>query len=254
MACGVALAVAAGAAASCGDAAPQSAGETPSPVTTTLPAGATSTAASAGTIASRVTSFDGFPLVWLGTSYDSDGDGVGDLALSDAYYQQGRAFDDPRTGKELRPAIRRFTLVYGTCEIPPGDSECTNPLTVVVFPANQELAALPLSTVRVRGVDATDFGSNGLLIETADFKVSIPAPRDDAMRVANALFGANALASWITKDTDFRPLPTPAPTAHPSAPANPNATTPYPIVTPPLLVGTPTAGMPATEVATVGAE
>ena len=224
-----------------------------------LTAGAATVAAQAENTA---TSFDDFPVLWLGPAYDSDGDGSDDMPLKHAGATQQNAFLDPRTGRELRPALRDFSLSYGTCEIPPHQDECTIPITIVFDPPDAQRP--PLAGVEqhlsVRGVEAATFDSGSLWIPTADFTITIiPSfARDGAerlnqsLRIASLLFGANAKASWITRGTDFHPMPTPTPTPVAARTFPPHPTdTPQPATTEvPTPPATPDGAPVPTETAT----
>ncbi len=165
----------------------------------------------------NVTSFDGFPILWLGSSYDSDGDGVGDMPLSVARPEQSDALVGP-DGSVIRPATSSFGLGYGACDIATGRDSCTIPISISLYPVNAtpDLAEEVQSgaTRNVRGVDAVVFGEGELWIETGDVTMSIsvqggtPDERlTKATRVANSLEGANAKAraKGITKTSNFVP-------------------------------------------------
>jgi hypothetical protein len=168
----------------------------------------------------NATTFDEFPVVWLGTSYDSDGDGVGDMRLSSAYAVHGPAFTNPIDGTIISPQLTWFTLGYGTCKIPDGKESCNVPLNIDVDPPGDPRDEVALSQARdedhltVRGADAIVSEGRILWIFAEEFTVRIspvaqPPPGqsrlDQALRVASLLVGANPKGSWITTGTDFHP-------------------------------------------------
>jgi hypothetical protein len=202
----------------CGDPSPSNSGQTTTPPADGTPQSVpTISAEKIAATAQTATSFGEFSLFWLGSSYDSDGDGVGDMPLSAAYYLSGEAVVNPRTGAVISPAQRSFILAYGTCRIPKGRSQCGTPIGIVIEPPDNQSPPLAgvEGQVAVRGVYAATYDGGALYIKTADVTITImPSFASDgdeklnqSLRIANQLLGANAKAAGITKDTDFRPVP-----------------------------------------------
>jgi hypothetical protein len=163
-----------------------------------------------------VRSFDEYALVWLGDSYDVDGDGkLDDLRV--ARTSVGRPFYNPVTGELLLPEIRTFSLGYGNCERPKGTSSCPIPLTMVFSAPCDNLSLPPVSTSRrvpLRGIDAIVQHNGAVRLETADFTVTISPVADSysgtaekALRIAGDLVPANAKAKSVLTGTDFRTRP-----------------------------------------------
>jgi hypothetical protein len=206
--CGLLLVAAGALGAICGESEPTTTPGVPTP----LPA-PTVSAARVAEAAATVASFDEFPLVWLGDSYDSDGDGIGDVRISSEHAAHAIARVDPHSGKELSPVITSFTFGYGTCDIPPLANSCPIPINIDVYASNDALPSLSgvEGHVTVRGVDAAIFDRGNLWIVTADFTVSIsPSFAKDgddklnkSLRIANQLYGANAKAAGVTKTATF---------------------------------------------------
>ncbi len=253
---GLALAAAAAIGAVCGEPAAPNAAQTPAlGAATALPP--YNAGALLSTFEASVTSFDEFPILWLGEFYDSDGDGIGDMRISSAFASHGRPFIDPLTGKELSPAITSFNISYGTCEIPPKSQSCPIPISIMFYPVDTAAAPDAVSfgsgpTERLRGVDARIYDSSKLWFATADMEFSISAsgtgqPREQARRIASLLYGANAKAASITKDSDFRPKPPPPPTPFPTDPPAPPTRTPTPF---PIMTQAPGDAQPTADVAT----
>ncbi len=202
------------------------------------------------------TSFAEYPILWLGSGYDSDGDGVDDMPLRGAEEANFPAHFDFRTNQQVQPAIRSVSLGYGTCEIPPRESQCAVPITIYIYPADHQLP-VPAGGQRLttlRGVDVFRYADGHLWIETADFTVSIGLSfrkgvnlTDEALRIAANLYGANAKAAGITKDSDFRPKPPPPPTPFPTDPPAPPTRTPTPF---PIMTQAPGDAVPTAAVAT----
>lgn len=169
-----------------------------------------------GDLSQKVRSFDEYALVWLGDSYDVDGDGGSD-DLRVARSSVGRPFYNPVTGELLLPEIRTFSIAYGDCERPKGASACPIPLGLL-FSApcdNQSLPAVSTSRrVPLRGIDAIVQHNGAVRLETADFTVTISPVADTysgiaekALRIAADLVPANAKAKSVLTGTDFRPRP-----------------------------------------------
>jgi len=162
----------------------------------------------------------GMPVLWLGDSYDSDGDGVGDMQLTGAKLATTAAFYDPRDGREVHPAVTSYTLVYGDCTPPtprPGGEQfgCPVPLQIAFYGVcnTPPLATDGMPVVPVRSVDAREEGAGELWIETADFTVSIKAwgttadeARAHALEVVQDLTGANPEAAAFGRGTAFQAL------------------------------------------------
>lgn len=183
--------------------------------------------------------FDEFPLLWLGTSYDSDGDGIGDQELVAARPESESAFLNPKTGQQIRPAIRSFAFAYGRCKIAPHAQSCPVPITIIFYPAASapvpDEVVLSDPTINLRGVAATEYNGGSLWFDIAGASFSIDVFADNekerlsqAIRIAEQLVGANAKAAGITKDKPFPP---------PSA-AVPAATS-TPVAIPQLPMGAP---------------
>jgi hypothetical protein len=121
-------------------------------------------------------SFDGFPVYYLGESFE-------DLALAEA-----------------PPAGDVASFVYGSCE-PSGDTGCAPPLEVQVWPAcmrnpaSYELAPgmpLPHREDTVRAVPAAFYEDGSRLeLSTGSVTVVIFGERDQIVRAAEALRGFN---------------------------------------------------------------
>lgn len=174
-----------------------------------------STKAGAPTPREVAESFDEFPILWLGESYDSDGDGVGDMPLTTARPEESPALTYGPTGEVVRPALRSFTLGYGTCTIDPGQQSCPVPVTII-FDAPDSAPTLSNSVkagqLRLRGVDVAVESGGGLRVEAADVTFSVLVfsatpgePLRQATRIVNQLKGANPKAINITSTSDFTP-------------------------------------------------
>jgi hypothetical protein len=183
------------------------------------------------------TTFDGFPVLWLGEAYDADGDGVAETPLhwSDYWDYQALYVD----GRLVEPEHKAFALAYGLCTPSEGSEECTAPISLSISPPDD----MPLSdavktgqTVEVRGSEFTVFGDGQLYLRTPDYAVIISAGGLQwAIGVANQLVGANPKGAYITRQTDFegnlltgpRPPRTPSPVPTP----RPYVTAPVPLCT-----------------------
>jgi hypothetical protein len=192
---------------------------------------------------SRLREFDEFPVLWLGESYDSDGDGTGDMAIREARASQSPPFVHPRSGEVIRAAARSFDVMYGDCEIPPGSDSCRVPLTMIFYPAGpaQELSNWVKTgeVVLVRGIPAVVFGDGNLWVETEQVTFTISAwgesPEErleTATRILTKLEGANPPASDITQGSLLRPKPRVFPTATPPGAGPTPMNTPTPAGSP----------------------
>lgn len=209
------------------------------------------------TVETSLVSFDEFPVLWLGESFDSNGDGVGDMPLTAAMSEVSPNVDNPYTGTILKPEIRYFYMVYGDCTPAPGVESCHDPVAMAFYPPDSAVLSYADSlrsgqAVPIRGVNAS-FSHGVLWIETADFLVNISVAEQPgstaaeqlrmATRVANELRGANAKASAISDASDFRPLErTPTSSSSP-LPPTPTATA---IIAAPTPGGAPLAPGSAT--------
>jgi hypothetical protein len=123
------------------------------------------------------TTFDGFPLLWLGEAYDADGDGVAEMPLSGVDIRDNA----PHVvgGQVLTPAVRYVDLSYGTCMIPPGREECKIPMTIGFEPPDFPPLSATVKTgqtIQIRGATGERFNDYSLYIHTADFNVIIHPP------------------------------------------------------------------------------
>ena len=141
---------------------------------TLIACGARSTSADLGL---KTKAYDKWGVVWVGESYDVDGDGDAE-ELVRARENRSPAVTNPATGEVLIAEFYDYQLIYGSCAIPDGSSACPVPLSVVVrgpcFP-------FPLSDVakkdeiRIRGVDGYVKQDGGLYINTGDFTLIVDA-------------------------------------------------------------------------------
>lgn len=171
----------------------------------------------------------GLPVLWLGDSYDEDGDGTGDLPLVEASMTSEPEFRDPRTGEVIRPEVREYTMAYGTCEIPAGEEGgCPVPITLVIqspcfaYPLAEEVI---YKKQQMRGAQAMFFGEGGLRVDTADFTVLVLAvgvtvneSEQRAQRVIENLRGANPEAADFSASTPFRAVTSAGPSYRASCP------------------------------------
>jgi len=162
----------------------------------------------------------GMPILWLGDSYDSDGDGTPDMPLRLAKLETTAAFYDPRDGREIHPATTSYSMIYGTCTPPtprPGGEQfgCPVPLAIDFFGVcnTPPLSTDAMPRVPVRGVDAFEVSADHIWIETADFTVSVMAwgktideGKAHALQVVQNLMGANPEAAAFGRGTAFHAL------------------------------------------------
>jgi hypothetical protein len=159
----------------------------------------------------------GLPVLWLGESYDEDGDGTGDLPLTGASFHSSPELRNPRDGSLIRPQVSFYSMAYGSCSVPEGDEGgCPVPITVVIESPcyAQPLAeGLVYAAVPVRGVEAHFFAEGGLRIDTAEFTVSVYAVEETKEKteqrlvaVAEHLSGANAEASSYDMESVFQSI------------------------------------------------
>lgn len=234
------IAILAASAAACGDpprdaatpSAPPAIRPTSASAANPTPYPASNSFASLETYTKSIADFHDFPVVWLGASYDSDGDGVGDMPLRSAYPTRSKAFTDRRTGAAILPPETFFGLSYGDCVIQPEAQSCAPPVDIAVYPPIEPCSRFSggEGVTSVRGVEATIFNRGSLRIKTADFIVTISVTANSSAerlarttRIAEHLVGANAEAGWLAAATDFRPpsaiTPTACPPFHPTAPS-----------------------------------
>jgi hypothetical protein len=143
--------------------------------------------------ADEVEQFSRYPLVWLGAEFEG-------LPITAVVEKRSPA--NPR-----RPAIDSVTFVYGDCE-PLPDQGCPAPLQVTVMPDCSPGVSerVRRSTVDIRDISETHTLPGHLFLETAFNKVVIVSAAPDGVdmqqieRAANALRGANEIASSITAD------------------------------------------------------
>jgi hypothetical protein len=203
--------------------------------------GAPATAQPSGSSA-ELRAFTEFPVLWLGESYDSDGDGTGDMDLNVHGPAQSPPFNHPLTGELIRPSERSYGISYGSCDIPVGADSCPIPITIEFYPPDTGSLSDSVKTgekVLVRGIVATVYSDGHLWVETADVTFAILAvngPRDgwldSAIRVLSLLEGANAPASHITQGSLLRPKPRVFPTATAPGASPPPMNTPTPAGSP----------------------
>jgi hypothetical protein len=159
-----------------------------------------------------VRTFDRFPIVWLGESWDQDGDGTPETPLRSAkeFRTPGGRFAEPTHG---------FDMLYGTCTPAPDQTEggCSAPLYIVIYPACETpplAEEAKVGTVEIRGVEAVITASASVWLETADFTAQIThaAPLkpgdpqdhvDKAIELAHQLRGANDQAAAIAETSGF---------------------------------------------------
>jgi len=118
--------------------------------------------------------FKGFPLYWLGESFES-------LALTNAHI----------VPEALAPTLDEVRFIYGTCTPPPGGEGCALPLDILVEP----LCFTPPERIGVTRADAQDFrGAKALWIGdhlriwTGDTTIAIFGyPRERIQAAADAL-------------------------------------------------------------------
>lgn len=158
--------------------------------------------ASAGAAECRelVRTFDAYPLVYLGDSFEG-------LPLEYCVRRQSAAIAD------RNPATDRFVFVYGSCTIEPGQSSCPAPLQVSVFPRCDPPFESGAALDTIRGSEAKTLGAASLLVESEQYSVVVSsgtANASDAAFVRRALLelrGANPLAARLTAS---KPLADPA--------------------------------------------
>jgi len=160
--------------------------------------------------AQTLQTFDEFPIVWLGESFDLDGKS---LELTGARKTCSPALS-ASDGELIRPAECSFFLAYGDCEIPAGQTSCRVPVSIKIEPpCNAPLSNdVKEDAVQVRNVDAVVYSEGALYVETAEFLISISPPGatdketlENSIFIAEHLYGANDKASALGPDTSFRP-------------------------------------------------
>ena len=154
--------------------------------------------------------FDGFPLYWLGRSFDG-------LPLTYA--------EDVKS-QLAAPSSPGVAIEYGDCTLPEGEGGCVAPLSITIHCAERvERYDTKTRRVRIRGVPGRVVGPDGLELYTGPVIVSIGGDGGRARAVAEALRPLNARASARrrlpppTFDTTPRDEPEPSdPTAPVPAP------------------------------------
>ena len=151
--------------------------------------------------AERMAAARELPILWLGSAYDSDGDGSADLELSSFSIRQTSALSP------LGLPQYEMYVGYGRCLLPKWEGGCPLPLTIVFDPPC-EFIGDPPRIEDVRGVEARDAGDSIYLL-TRDYVIEIwsHSLSGGATRVAQSLYGANELAAGITRTTDLPPRP-----------------------------------------------
>lgn len=137
--------------------------------------------------------FDVYPLVWLGDTFEG-------LPLTGC---QRRTTAPTSYGV---PATDYFDFVYGECT-PVGGVSCPVPLQVSVEPVCTAPVVDKARTraFALRGAAASELLGGSIQIEARRFKARIISVRgkDQALRAAQQLEGANALASALTAADSF---------------------------------------------------
>jgi hypothetical protein len=156
----------------------------------------------------KVRAFDEYPLLWLGPTYDVNGDGD-----EDSLHSVDTSTDNRPTDL-LGPEFHTFEMSYQDCSPQPCvevlqltfTAACGNPL-----PSS---GSTEPGTIRVRGIDALIVSTGGLLIQTVQFNLWILAVgRDESgvlatsIEISDDLIGANTRAAQITTASDFLPPP-----------------------------------------------
>lgn len=156
----------------------------------------------------------GLPVLWLGESYDSDGDGKGDMPLVFANWSTTEA-------TQFHAANRWFSLAYGICTPPtprPDQEEqpvCAVPITIDIYGvcnAPTLAAGARRGIQQVRGVDAVEREPGGLWVQTDSFSINVGVAfgKDDAenqalvKKVVEDLLPANPEAAAFGKGVAFR--------------------------------------------------
>lgn len=138
-----------------------------------------------------VRTFDAYPLLYLGDSFEG-------LPLVGCDRRQSAGTDYGR------PPTDSFAFVYGTCTIKPGQSACAVPLSVILYPRCDPPPPTDpgIPTEAIRGSEAKVLRTGALFVETPRYTVKISAGNAAGAALARRAFlelrGANPLAAGLT--------------------------------------------------------
>jgi hypothetical protein len=141
-----------------------------------------------GDAAGNARSYADAPVLWVGEEFDVDGDG--DLEPVSTFDTRGS------DGEGLPDEIY---IGYGRCKFPDYEGGCALPLSIII-----EFTCSPIdepNVEQIRGVAATRQSHLRLHSENVTITIYTSPARERA--VADALHGANDLASHITTDSDL---------------------------------------------------
>lgn len=153
------------------------------------------------TCAQRADTFTDYPLLYAGSE-------ILGQPLRDCWRNrtQGRFAPD---GTKFAGAADLFTFAYGSCTIPEGVESCPIPVAIVISPAcaSTIFPGVVREKIMVRGMEAFVKNDGSIRIETPTYKLTVYGPgldfnerRDSAIRIAESLLPANALASGLTRE------------------------------------------------------